>query len=634
MNITSGDNPTDISAAEIPASLDTSYPSTPAPTVTSGLRYQTVGQECYLVDGLWHVALETNYGRVIVRPRYDNESLDAAFRLAYEVHCSEKHLIDERTLSEEMRSAKMKWDAWDRSPQTLHLLALNDGVLVGRMRLIKNELLDLPLTNNGFNLEAEKRKGFPIWEISKLLVQKQFRASGLVTPFYWLVYQLCHVEAQLPSIYLSCELALRILYRRIGGIEIGEFFNKEFKQNYSAMRIDFVDTYEKQRQGGKYGRHRTPSAVGSRLQFDTKSLLDAFCRDNPDESISDWHATPLLGGGGTTTSELWRVSARSKMMAGVSREWSCVVKGIRRASSAAHDIACPHQWDHEELIYRRAPSTFPPGLTIPRLLTAEVNPDQIHLFLEDLSLSESVPISLNDLPQLAKLLGLWHGRAQPDDLARAGWLKWYVESASASVKAIPTLASTVDALMILADDDVHADVDAFWARRVAAFEILDSLPQVTSHQDLVARNIFIRDLSDGAREHVLIDWALYGSAPVGAELAPLLFGSALLFAWTADEAQSALSAVVDAYLSGLHAANVSSSREDVCTGLMLTAALRYIAWGGHRVEAALDISRHAWAENAVGRKLSDIVERFAEIRKVVLAMGILALSKHEATACI
>jgi predicted GNAT family N-acyltransferase len=600
----------------------------------SGLRYQTVGEECYRVEGLWHVAIETQHGRVIVRPRYENESLDAAFRLAYEVHCSEKRLIDERTLSEDMRSKKMKWDAWDHSPKTLHLLALNDGVLVGRMRIIKDDLLDLPLTNNGFNLEAEKRNGFPIWEISKLLVKKQFRASGLVTPFYWLVYQLCHVEAQLPSIYLSCELALRILYRRIGGIEIGEFFNKEFGQTYSAMRIDFVETYEKQRQGGKYGRHGAANAVGARLRFDTKSLLAAFCRDNPEEILSDWHATPVLGGGGTTTSELWRVSARSKMMTGISREWSCVVKGIRRATPAARDLTCPHPWDHEELIYRRAISNFPSGLTMPRLLTAEASADQIHLFLEDLSLSEAAPIALTDLPQLAKLLGLWHGHAQPDDIARAGWLKWYVESASSSVKAIPTLASTVDALLILADDDVHAQVETFWEKRAAAFEILDSLPQVNSHQDLVARNIFIRDRDDGAREHVLIDWALYGSAPVGAELAPLLFGSALLFAWTADEAQSMLSEVVDAYLSGLHTANIQSSREDVYTGLMLTAALRYIAWGGHRVEAALDISRHAWAENAVGRKLSDIVQRFAEIRKVVLAMGINALSRREAAACI
>jgi hypothetical protein len=198
------------------------------------------------------------------------------------------------------------------------------------------------------------------------------------------------------------------------------------------------------------------------------------------------------------------------------------------------------------------------------------------------------------------------------------------------VGRIPELAATIAALAPLDDVVANATVHSFWAQRREALQILRRLPHVRSHQDLVARNVIARQ-SDDADEHVLFDWALYGSAPLGAELAPLLFGSALLFEWTVEEALAALPPVVDAYLLGLQEAGWPQSREAVTLGLSLSAALRYVAWGGHRIEAALDPARHRWAEQTVGRPLPDIVARYAEVRRAVVALGLQSLEGAGAT---
>ena len=580
-------------------------------------------------NGLWHLIVPHEQGQILIRPRYPNEPLNAAFRLAYNVLCAEKRLVEENALSGEMRSKCEKWDDWDHSAQTLHFFATLNGEVIGRLRIIMDGTLGLPIERNGFTVHRKSGEGDALaCEISKLMVDRRFRAGGLLAPFYWFVYQSCAVERKLPNAMLSCEPMLRALYHRIGAHDLGAFFNKEFHKPYSAMQIQFADTFAwhlaDKKNSMPAGRKNNALLGQANSPVAAATVKKIFAQENLGVSIERWKATPIAGSGGATTAGVWRVSATAISVDPNEAEWSCVVKAIQAPSDAAATRANPIPWNHEETVYRRITRILPRGFCAPRLLGADASEDKVHLFLEDLNSCHTTRLLLAALPEFARSLGFWHGAANAGKPGVAGWLGWYVDAASSMVERIPELATKVAVLAALNDDAGNSQVQSFWRQRTDALQILRQLPHVNSHQDLVSRNVLMRETGK-VHEHVLLDWALYGSAPLGAELAPLLFGSALLFEWSVPEALAALPAVVNAYVDGLNDAGWPQSREAVGLGLSLSAALRYVAWGGHRAEAALDASRHQWAENAVGRPLSEIVERFAALRLAVTTMGLRSL---------
>jgi predicted GNAT family N-acyltransferase len=220
----------------------------------SNLRPIKTDLRCYRANNAWHVALETSCGRVVVRPRFTNEPLDGAYRLAYEVLCQEKRLVSAATLSSTMRALHQKWDQLDLSAETVHLMATIGGEVVGRMRIIKGNWSDLPLVRNGFKNENDERTQGTYCEIGKLMLAPKVRGGGLVTAFFRLAHQIVYIENSIPSVFLSCEPELERLYRRLGGVVLGKFFNSEFQKPYTAMRIDCAERFEAQGHRGAHER--------------------------------------------------------------------------------------------------------------------------------------------------------------------------------------------------------------------------------------------------------------------------------------------------------------------------------------------------------------------------------------------
>ena len=204
-------------------------------------------------DDTWHLTVPHPDGPIVVRPAFPGESMLPAYQLIYDIYVRERCAISPTALPIEQQVTRAKWDQWDDLPGTQHYVAIQNGQVVGHMRLVDDSPLGLPLESNGFLLDQERKQERWLREISKLTIAKSLRGSGIMAAFYWHVFQTCRVELGLPAIYLSCERPLATLYRRIGGVEIGGFVNRELDIAFAAMRVDFVDSYESQFSGGSLG---------------------------------------------------------------------------------------------------------------------------------------------------------------------------------------------------------------------------------------------------------------------------------------------------------------------------------------------------------------------------------------------
>lgn len=215
-------------------------------------------------DGSWHLTVPHVNGPIVVRPARPGESMLPAYQLIYDIYVRERGALSPSLLPIEQQVAQAKWDKWDDLATTTHYLAIQNGEVVGHMRLVDDCPHGLPLESNGFRLDQQRKEELWLREISKLTIAKPLRGSGIMAAFYWQVFQSCRVELGLPAIYLSCERPLATLYRRIGGVEIGGFVNRELNVAFAAMRVDFVDSYEDQFNGGCLGalsRRRAEAAM-------------------------------------------------------------------------------------------------------------------------------------------------------------------------------------------------------------------------------------------------------------------------------------------------------------------------------------------------------------------------------------
>ena len=99
---------------------------------------------------------------------------------------------------------------------------------------------------------------------------------------------------------------------------------------------------------------------------------------------------------------------------------------------------------------------------------------------------------------------------------------------------------------------------------------MESLPQTFSHFDSQRRNLFIRKGSDDQDELVLVDWAVCGFGPLGAELFSLIGMSAALLEWPPSEVEQLDKAAFGSYLQGLS--------ESGWSGNIDVIRLAYTAW--------------------------------------------------------
>jgi hypothetical protein len=115
------------------------------------------------------------------------------------------------------------------------------------------------------------------------------------------------------------------------------------------------------------------------------------------------------------------------------------------------------------------------------------------------------------------------------------------------------------------------------------FGVLEGLPQIFSHFDCQRRNLFIRKNENENDELILVDWALCGFGPLGAELYSLVGMSCALGEWPSSEVVHLDNAAFEGYLQGLGEVGWSGKMEVVRLGFVAWQAL----WLGARMPYAL-----------------------------------------------
>lgn len=550
-----------------------------------------------------------------VRPVLPNESLLPLFRLTYEVYVEEKHVLGRNELPEECQRSRAKWDEWDTLPiSTRHFVALVDGEVIGHTRVINDSAIGVPLERTGFDLTGERSLGRVISEFSKLIIRSEYRGSLLLSALLWQVYHQKKVLDEHPSIYFSCDPAYAKVYQRMGGAEIGAYFNNEFKVPYSAMRMVFGSTFNEHVTDGPrmYTQQHTLFSCMS-----TALLQRCADKSGTDVAVDIWRSEPLASGGADVAG-VWRVSASGKSSRGGVTNWSCIVKTILKNGDARSPELTAY--------LSESPLRDVSRLKLPGLLDIRPSNGADTLILEDVYGNDTRDLQLSDVPDLAERLGVWHaaGMQRRDNIGH-GWLRKYVRNAEPLMAALPEYRDTAPLLEPLFAEPGYTRAMELWNKRKALLDALDALPHTYSHQDLVAGNIAVLEIGSD-RTYYLLDWADAGMAPFGAELAPLLVGSAILLRWDIKASAEILDDAIDAYRHGLLSKHVRVDVDTLRLSVKLCAAVRYLAWGGHRIGAVIDPSKHPMVRRVTGHSLPQVIDNYSAVREQLIAWAASALS--------
>jgi predicted GNAT family N-acyltransferase len=565
----------------------------------------------------WELRFNYRDSPVVVRPVAPGESLFPIFRLIYEAYVEELRTVNPEKLPPECLHARAKWDGWDFLPCTRHYVALVNGAIVGHVRLIDDSDLGLPLEKTGFDLRAERLPGHAMIECSKLVIRREYRGSPILSALMWQAFQQKKAVENRPCMYLSCDPSFTKLYRRMGATEIGVFLSNEFDRPYSAMRLDLLASFNDHAALGCSVQRTRHMATES---LSRQSLQHCADSANADIRVDTWESEPLAFGGSDVAS-VRRVTARGQASDGEAAVWSCITKEFSGEQAMQREVAA------------YLPESTPPmtaHLRMPRLLEVVKSRAANSIILEDVRQARSRALRVPDLRDFALELGKWHAAgAHHLKTHRSGtmagrWLREYVGSAERLVSALPTYAKQAAMLGELLQEPTASGAAEIWSHRGALLAALDSLPQTYSHQDLVAGNVVVNQRLGESIYH-LLDWATAGVAPMGAELGPLLVGNAILFNWSIQESNDILFDVIDAYRRGLHANNVHVSRDSIYFSLTASAAIRYIAWGGHRVGAVLDTAKHGVAKRVTGRSMAEVIANYCRIRTQLVEWGFSAI---------
>lgn len=277
------------------------------------------------------------------------------------------------------------------------------------------------------------------------------------------------------------------------------------------------------------------------------SVLAALA-GRPGASVAELHAHRISGGTGAATSEVVRLHGELKITGQPPEAFTIVSKTVRPLTQGRHAAHSqdPRHWAHwrrEPLAYASGVLPSGPGLRAPRCYGVVDST----VFMED------VPDRREDPHVAAARLGAWHASSRIPNL---GWL-------------------TTDQLAqrVAVSDLDWSNVDADWrATRLweTGSELLDrlgELPRVLSHGDFNVGNI-----AQCGDDTVAFDWATFGVAPVGADLAHL--------------ALSTLTDLSTEYLSGLggrYPASAALLGYQATMALVGSSRVHWMLAGGHQV---------------------------------------------------
>jgi hypothetical protein len=231
----------------------------------------------------------------------------------------------------------------------------------------------------------------------------------------------------------------------------------------------------------------------------------------------------------------------------------------------------PWYWKRELLFVQSGAMERLPGpVKAPRIYKSAETHTGVWLWLEYVENHHPEPWGLDDYAFAAQQLGHWNAvcaasRLLSDEpwLARQHYRFWYTQT-----NPDQDFQFLLNQKYILGD--LRNRYEQLWAEREMFYHALEVLPQTFSHFDSQRRNLLIRRGSDGQDELVLLDWAMCGLGPLGAEIFSLVGMSAMLLEWPPSAVAQLDVVAFEHYLQGLRQAGWSGEADVIRLG--------YAAW--------------------------------------------------------
>ncbi len=309
------------------------------------------------------------------------------------------------------------------------------------------------------------------------------------------------------------------------------------------------------------------------------------------DGLGDWTVSRIGYAAFNPVSEgLYRVSG-SVLRDAETIRWSVVLKICRAPTDDdyAHigldqreNMRDVLRWDREAEAYASGLlESLPPGLVAPRCIAIDRREASAWLWLEDIA-EEMAAWDVRRYALAARHLGRFNGTylaGQPIPeypwLSRASlpiWVAYFTRTigpllADDRVWAQPLTAELFPEARRADLRRLLADSDRWW-------RAFDRLPLTLSHLDAFRANLLSRVGSHGV-ETVALDWAMVGTAPLGAEVAQLVIASLFYHGDVADPEELASQSLA-AYAQGLVDAGYHVSESDLHRAYVINAVVR---WG-------------------------------------------------------
>jgi hypothetical protein len=318
-----------------------------------------------------------------------------------------------------------------------------------------------------------------------------------------------------------------------------------------------------------------------RLGLDLKGLGEVVQADLRSEAfeISEWSVRSLSNKGIVNPEGLWLIEGQGRDH-GVERRWSVVLKVLKRPEDAPQQAG--DDWKREICVAQSGLLDQLIAVKAPRYYRVEESADEARLWMEYVDTCRTAPWEREDYAFAARQLGRWAGAWSQRPLVVQPWMNrdqhvnWYGW-------ADPERDLRFELNQKYIQGELRQRYLRLWEDRDLFRRALDSLPHVLSHFDCQRRNLAIRCGEDGQEEVVLVDWAEFGPAPLGADLLHLVGMSAALIEYPMESLVELDAVTFSAYLDGLRDAGWKGSVEAV----RLAFSAYMAVWFGLVVPSAL-----------------------------------------------
>lgn len=301
-----------------------------------------------------------------------------------------------------------------------------------------------------------------------------------------------------------------------------------------------------------------------------------------DFQILNWQVNQLGGGIGNPVSfGLFRYSG-SGQCKNEEKNWSIILKIIQSPANVGSvnmgegdDLNHWNYWRREPLVYQSGfLETLPNGLAAPQLIQVNEFPGNIiFLWLEDIIEDQTLDWAIEQYSIIARHLGRLNGSNFVNEnnsqypwlslhrnkswIALMPWENFPWEHPKALIRYRPAEINSFNKLLL---KNNH-----FLAK-------LEQIPHTISHGDTYPTNFKLRDMKDGHKQTVALDWALMGISPIGDDLGQFVFGA--ITNLKTENPMDVDRLLFENYLCGLEDVGCYIERNVVRFGYTTSAALR------------------------------------------------------------